>query len=42
MKPSEINVYRKGNSNKLTVFIHDVDLMNPTAKNSNIKVFEIS
>lgn len=39
-KPSEIGVYKK---DKITsVFIHDVDLMNPTSKDSNIKVFQLS
>lgn len=39
-RASEIGVHLKGNV--LTVFIHDVDLMNPGAKDSNIKVFELS
>lgn len=39
-KPSEIGVYKKDNI--ITAFIHDVDLMNPTSRDSNIKVFEMS
>lgn len=39
-KPSEIGVYKM--LDKATVFIHDVDLMNPLAKESNIKIFELS
>lgn len=35
--PSEIGIYRQ--DKVVTVFIHDVDLMNPGAKDSNIKVF---
>jgi len=36
-KPAEIGLYKSGE--RVTVLIHDVDLLNPTAKDSNIKIF---
>lgn len=38
-KPSEMGVYKNGNT--MTVFIHDVDLMKPSARDSNVKVFAL-
>ncbi len=38
-RASEIGVHKR--NNVLTVFIHDADLMNPTARDSNIKVLEL-